>query len=166
MMAANLSYANLSGANLRKVRMGRTTFGGNDLRNTKGLETIAHHGPSTIGVNTLYESDGQVPEVFLRGAGLPELFITYLPSLIARPIEYYSCFISYSHADKSFARRLHDSLQSRGVRCWLDEHELLPGDKIYSEVDKGIRLWDKVLLCCSQDALKSWWVDNEIKIAF
>jgi hypothetical protein len=74
--------------------------------------------------------------------------------------------ISYSHADKGFARRLHDTLQGRGIRCWLDEHELLPGDKIYTEVDRGIRLSDKVLLCCSKDALTSWWVDNEIKIAF
>ena len=64
------------------------------------------------------------------------------------------------------ARRLHDTLQGRGVRCWLDEHILLPGDKIYTEVDRGIRLWDKVLLCCSKDSLTSWWVDNEIKIAF
>ncbi len=46
------------------------------------------------------------------------------------PIEFYSCFVSYSHADKSFARRLYDTLQGRGIRCWLDEHELLPGDDI------------------------------------
>lgn len=125
-----------------------------------------HQGPSTIDVDTLFKSGGKIPEVFLRGIGLREGFITYLPSLIAQPIEFYSCFISYSHADKSFARRLHDTLQGRGIRCWLDEHDLLPGDKIYTEVDRGIRLWDKVLLCCSKDALTSWWVDNEIKIAF
>jgi hypothetical protein len=89
-------------------------------------------------------------------------------SLIAgvQPIEFYSCFISYSHENKSFARRLHDALQGRGIRCWLDEHELLPGQKIFTEVDRGIRLWDKVLLCCSEDSLKSWWVENEIQIAF
>ena len=119
-----------------------------------------------MGVDTLYKSVGKIPEVFLRNVGLPEGFITYLPSLVSQPTEFYSCFISYSHADKPFVRRLYSTLQDRGIRCWLDEHELLPGDKIYSEVDRGIRQWDKVLLCCSKESLTSWWVDNEIKIAF
>jgi hypothetical protein len=33
-------------------------------------------------------------------------------------------------------------------------------------VDRGIRLWDKVLLCCSEESLSSWWVDAEIAKAF
>jgi TIR domain len=43
---------------------------------------------------------------------------------------------------------------------------MLPGDDIYEQVDHGIRMWDKVLLCCSQHSLASWWVDNEIDAAF
>jgi TIR domain len=43
---------------------------------------------------------------------------------------------------------------------------MLPGDDIYEEIDRGIRFWDKVLLCCSQASLSSWWVDNEINKAF
>jgi hypothetical protein len=34
------------------------------------------------------------------------------------------------------------------------------------EIDRGIRLWDKLLLCCSKDSLTSWWVDHEIGKAF
>ena len=41
-----------------------------------------------------------------------------------------------------------------------------PGDDIYEEIDRGIRFWDKVLLCCSQASLTSWWVDHEINKAF
>ena len=91
--------------------------------------------------------------------------IEYLPTMFGSAIEFYSCFISYSHSDKPFARRLHDQLQGRGIRCWLDEHQLLPGDDIYQHVDRGIRLWDKILLCASEEALKSWWVDREVDTA-
>jgi hypothetical protein len=34
-------------------------------------------------------------------------------------------------------------------------------------VDRGIRIWDKVLLCCSKQSLsESWWVNSEIDRAF
>ena len=33
-------------------------------------------------------------------------------------------------------------------------------------MNKAVRLWDKVLLCCSKDSLTSWWVDKEISSAF
>jgi hypothetical protein len=157
---------NLRNANLDRSRLQRTVFADVDLRGAKGLETSLHFGPSSIGIDTVYASNGEISEIFLRGCGTPENFITYMKSLTMNPIEFYSCFISYSHQDKSFARRLHDQLQARGIRCWLDEHQLLPGDDIYEQVDQAIKLWDKVLLCCSEHSLTSWWVDNEIATAF
>jgi serine/threonine protein kinase len=81
-------------------------------------------------------------------------------------VPFYSCFISYSHDDKAFTRLLHDRLQRRGIHCWLDEHQLLPGDDMHEGIDRGIRLWDKVLLCASKSSLTSWWVDSEINRAF
>ncbi len=151
---------------LTKAYCGYTVFGDLDLSNVKGLEDVIHEGPSTLGVDTLFRSGGTIPEVFLRGCGVEETLITYLPSLMGKPIQFYSCFISYSHTDKAFARRVHDTLQGRGIRCWLDEKQMLPGDDIYEEVERGIRLWDKVLLCCSENSLMSWWVDDEIDRTF
>lgn len=167
---ASLVRANLGGTNLRdavltNAAFSETVFGDTDLVGGRGLETCKHHGPSVIDHRTLAKS-WPLPLAFLRGCGLPDALIEYLPSLLSQPIQFYSCFISYSHADKLFARRLHDTLQGRGIRCWLDEKQLLPGDDIYHRVDEGIRLWDKVLLCCSKESLASWWVDNEIGKAF
>lgn len=178
---ARLEYTNLSGAyitganfywthfeetNFQQAEMARNNFLHIDFRNATGLDTVIHSGPSEISISTIYRSEGKIPEVFLRGCGIPENFITYMHSLTTSVLDFYSCFISYSHADKSFARRLHDALQGRGIRCWLDEHQMLPGDDIFEQVDTGIKLWDKVLLCCSKDSLTSWWVDDEITRAF
>jgi uncharacterized protein YjbI with pentapeptide repeats len=163
---ANLSYATLEGANLLFAGLSFTVLAAIDLRAVRNLEFVILHGPSSIGIDTIYRSRGEIPESFLKGAGVPDAVITYARSLVGKAIEFYSCFISYSHADKPFASRLYETLQSRGIRCWLDEHQVLPGDDIYEQVDRGIRFWDKVLLCCSESSLRSWWVDNEIGTAF
>jgi TIR domain len=154
-----------SGANLSYAHIVGTAFLDTDLSETKGLSEVEHRGPSSIGLETVFKSRGRIPDAFLRGAGVPEIFLHYASSLTDSPIQFYSCFISYSHADKLFAHRLHDALQGRGIRCWLDEKQLLPGDQIHRVVDEAVRLWDKVFLCCSQASLTSWWVDKEIQKA-
>jgi hypothetical protein len=54
---------------------------------------ISHYGPSPIDIRTLQRS-GPLPLVFLRGVGLPDALIDYLPSLLNQSIQLYSCFIS------------------------------------------------------------------------
>lgn len=117
-------------------------------------------------MKTITQSKGVIPLNFLRACGTPEDLIEYSRNLNQAGEAYCSCFISHSHADKLFAQRLYDLLQARGVRCWFDEHQMFPGDDIFEEVDRGIKLWDKVLLCCSEASMKSWWVDNEVLSVF
>jgi uncharacterized protein YjbI with pentapeptide repeats len=173
---ANLCNSDLTGAVFAKTHLDKADFANAvfdstilaklDLSNVDGLDRTIHNAPSEIGFDTILRSKGSIPESFLLNCGVPENFITCMKSLTMDPIDYYSCFISYSHQDKSFAIRLHDQLQARGIRCWLDEHQMLPGDDIYEQVNRGIKLFDKVLLCCSEHSLTSWWVDNELATAF
>ena len=30
----------------------------------------------------------------------------------------------------------------------------------HDRIDHGIKLWDKVIICCSEASLTSWWVDK------
>jgi hypothetical protein len=155
---------NLDRTNFYKTSISECMFIDCDLSNTD-FRHARFAGYSTVDPRTLRRSKSLSRE-FLRGCGLPEAFIAYLPSLLTDAFQFYSCFISYSHADKLFAERLHDRLQAVGIRCWRDERQLLAGDDIYDQVDRGIRFWDKTVLCCSQASLTSWWVDNEIGTAF
>ena len=100
--------------------------------------------------------------VFLRGVGLPDNLIDYLPSLLNQPIQFYSCFISYSSKDQKFADRLHADLQNKGVRCWFAPHDMPIGAKIIDAIDEAIRLRDKVLLILSENSIASDWVEDEV----
>jgi hypothetical protein len=136
-------------------------FGNTDLANVVGLETCRHHGPSTIDHRTLVKS-GQLPLVFLRGCGLPENLIIYFPSLLNPPIQYYSCFISYSTKDQDFAERLHNDLQNKGVRCWFAPDAMKGGRKLHEQIDKAIRDYDRLLLILSEHSMGNEWVKTEI----
>jgi uncharacterized protein YjbI with pentapeptide repeats len=113
---ANLRSADLRSANLTGAKAGGTNFADLDLSAAVALATIEHSSPSTVGIDTIYKWRGKIPEVFLRGCGVPEEFIAYIESMVGRPIEYYSCFISYSTKDQAFADRLYADLQAKGGR--------------------------------------------------
>jgi len=162
---ANLSLAKLSDTDLSRATVGWTQFTDIDLRTVKGLGTVEHEGPSSIGIDTIYRSKGHIPKAFLRKAGVPEGFLTYMRSLVAHPIEYYTCFISYSSRDQEFAERLYTDLQSKGVRCWFAPEDIKIGDKIRQSIDESIRLYDKLLLILSTHSVASWWVEYEVEKA-
>ncbi|MEM1291280.1 MAG: toll/interleukin-1 receptor domain-containing protein [Cyanobacteria bacterium P01_H01_bin.162] len=161
---ANLRDANLSDANLSGAILRNTVFADVDLSQVKGLTDCIHFGPSTLDHRTLSRS-GQLPTSFLRGVGLPDTFIDYIPSLFNQPLQFYSCFISYSHQDEEFAKRLHADLQDKGVRCWYAPEDLPIGEKIRVGIDQAIRKHDKLLLILSEHSVNSQWVESEVESA-
>lgn len=163
--SANFSDALLFDSNFTEARAHQTIFSNNDLRTVKGLSSVRHAGPSYVDISTIYLSEGNIPETFLRGCGLPENFITYLRSLVSHPIEFYSCFISYSSKNQLFADRLYADLQNKGVRCWLASEDLKIGEKLRVGIDESIRFHDKLLLVLSRHSVASDWVEQEVETA-
>ena len=135
------------------------------MSSARGLESLEHSAPSTIGIDTIYKSQGKIPQIFLRGAGVPENFIEYMASLVGTGIEFYSLFISYSTKDQEFANRLHADLQAKGVRCWFAPHDMRSGKKVHEQIDEAIRMHDKLLLILSPASMNSEWVKTEISKA-
>ena len=133
---ANFGSAILTGLDLSDASTGWTHFDNVDLRTVRGLETLEHRGPSHISIDTVYRSKGNISEIFLRNVGTSDEFITYMRSLVNQPIDYYTCFISYSSKDQTFAERLYSDLQSRGVRCWFAPEHMKIGDKIRLRIDE------------------------------
>jgi hypothetical protein len=112
------------------------------------------------------QRSGQLLPTFLRGIGLPEMLLDYLPSLLGQSIQHYSCFISYSADDQQFAGRLHTDLQNNGVRCWFAPHDLPIGAKTWDAIDEAIQLRDKLLLVLSEASIASDWVEDEVNKAY
>jgi hypothetical protein len=166
--STNFKWAKLTGADFGEARLKGTDFSNVDLRGVNNLELTLHMGRSDISISTIYLSRGEIPEGFLRGCGIPESFIVQIPALVAatQPIQFYSCFISYSSRDEDLAQRLHADLQNKGVRCWFAPEDLKIGDKFRDRIDESIRLHDKLLLILSENSVTSHWVGDEVEAAF
>ena len=172
---ADLSFADVTGANFTNALlkgtimnnsiMGETAFVNNDLSTVRGLDSTQHQGPSVISLSTIYYSKGQISEIFLRGLGVQDNFIVFMRSLTEQPIQFYSCFISYSSKDAELAQRLYADLQSRGVRCWFAPEDLKIGERFRRRIDEVIRVYDRLLLILSENSVASSWVEKEVETA-
>jgi hypothetical protein len=160
----NLALADLTGATLTGAIFFETVLGNTNLTAVQDLDTCAHAGPSLLDYRTLLRSGG-LPEVFLRGCGWPDELIAVVPTLLQNPIQFYSCFISYSSQDEDFAKRLHADLQAHGVRCWFAPEDMKIGDRLRVRIDESIRLHDKLLLILSEHSMASQWVEQEVETA-
>jgi uncharacterized protein YjbI with pentapeptide repeats len=96
----DFTEASMNGTDFSNSVMDGTRFGGVDLSKAKGLDGVRHQGPCRIDIDTIYLSEANMPDEFMRGAGAPDSFIAYMKSLVVQPIEYYYCLISYSTKKK------------------------------------------------------------------
>jgi hypothetical protein len=76
-----------------------------------------------------------------------------------------SIFLSHNRADRPVVNRVFGELGKRGIKCWFDEAEILPGDSLIGKISTGIAGMDYLLCFISEDSIKSEWVMREIRIA-
>ncbi|MCX7013319.1 MAG: toll/interleukin-1 receptor domain-containing protein [Candidatus Sumerlaeota bacterium] len=90
-----------------------------------------------------------------------------LPTLVEamQPIQFYSCFISHSHKDEEFCRRLHSRMRDEGLRVWFAPEHIKGGRTILEQIDRAIRVHDKLLLVLSENSMASDSVATEIRRA-
>jgi len=178
---ADLSGADLQDANFTEAKIHWTIFADNDLSATRGLETVKHQGPSSIGIDTLIKSEGQIPELFLRGCGLSDWQIEdaklYNPDLsneeindiqyrihdlrVRQAIQISPLFISYNHLDCEFVDAIETRLTNQGVRYWRDIHHATAG-RLDKQVDRAIRMNGIALIILSKNSVNSDWVEYEV----
>ena len=166
----DLRQVNLNGANLSLAAFGGTSIGMCDLNQCTGLESVRHHGPSSIGVDALIASfrgagSQWTPELetFFRGAGVPDELLRALPDVV-RDIRYYTCFIGYGEPDRAFAETLYSDLLAKGVSCWLFSKDATPGERSRKEIAERRRTAEKMIVLCSAKAfLDSDNFKNEVE---
>lgn len=60
-----------------------------------------------------------------------------------------SLFISFSHHDDAFARRLYEDLHAGGIRCWFAPRDMKAGENLHEQVCQDIQKHDRLLVILS-----------------
>src|SRR6185295_1285333 len=73
----------------------------------------------------------------------------------------YDVFLSHSAKDKVVVRPLAERLRADGLRIWLDDWELRPGDHVQAKIEEGLEHSRVLVLCMSANAFASEWAQLE-----
>lgn len=75
-------------------------------------------------------------------------------------------FLAHASEDKPQVRDIYAQLRGRGLRPWLDEEDLVPGQNWQVEIQKAIRASDVFVACLSERSVnKSGYVQKEFRAA-
>jgi hypothetical protein len=75
-------------------------------------------------------------------------------------------FLCHASGDKPEVRKLYHKLAKDGFKPWLDEEDLVPGQKWQLEIPKAVHSSDAVVVCLSNNSItKTGYVQKEIRYA-
>ena len=72
------------------------------------------------------------------------------------------CFISYSSRDYNFVKRVHDILESNGLKCWMAPMDIPRGTSYPYILENAILNATMFILMLSRNSLQSIWVEKEL----
>lgn len=145
----------LKGAFFDQVTLDMTLFGDCDLSQVIGLRSVRHAGPSIIGLDTLARSRGQVPDEFLRRAGVAEPLIAAQQQLQGTASIQPRVLVAGSVQDAPLLVRICEDLNTANVPTWslaVDDEKTLRSDPGFS---LRTYYYDRLALVCSSASLES-----------
>jgi TIR domain len=77
---------------------------------------------------------------------------------------HYHAFLSHNGADKPAIRDLAAKLEERGLVCWLDEWNLIPGNSWQPAIEEALGQCDTCLVCFGPHGLGPWH-NEEMRLA-
>ncbi len=66
----------------------------------------------------------------------------------------YDVFLSHSVKDKPIVRELAERLRKDGLKVWLDEWVLKPGDHVQAKIEEGLEQSRVLVLCMKPECRK------------
>jgi TIR domain len=110
--------------------------------------------------------DGEIHRFAAYYLAFTDYFMRGVPRwLRAVPPTDIRAFLSYSSADKEYARRLAHALDQEAIKVWLDERELRIGDSLWDSIGAGIDSSTYLLILISPRSVASPWVRRELNAA-
>ena len=74
-------------------------------------------------------------------------------------------FISHSHKDAKFVRRLAGDLERAGLQVWYSEWKMKPGESLVQKIAEGILSSGYMVVVLSPNSVNSPWVEKEMSLA-
>jgi hypothetical protein len=78
--------------------------------------------------------------------------------------EHFHAFLSHNGADKPLVEEVGDKLERRGLSCWLDKWNLVPGDPWQSAIEEALSQCDTCVVFFGPYGLGSWH-NEEMRLA-
>jgi hypothetical protein len=73
----------------------------------------------------------------------------------------FDIFLSYKSEDREWVQKLRSALRERGVRVWVDRHEIRPGDLFAEALESGLESSRTMGLVVTEGSFQSGWVREE-----